>query len=123
MCTHTSLADITRLGELAKLREKQVCTPLHGGPCTDPNCKRVHLGCAGTNIWCAVSQDEFNRPGQQRVCARHFASVHPFAYESSSLKNTTCNGCDHVHVSPSADMPGCFETVAKVPRGFTLESM
>jgi len=124
MSTNTSSARITLLAILANARDQQACAPPGGKPCTDPKCNRLHLVCEGSHIWSDVPREKFNMPDQKRVCARHFASVHPFAYKSSSLKNTTCNGCDNVHVRPSTDISGCFETVAKkVSQGFTLEPM
>ena len=122
MFTTRPSADITLQAKLAMLREKQVCAPPRGGPCTDPNCNRLHIGCAGTNIWCAVSQDEFNKPGQPRVCPYDFARVHPDAYPRSGMH--ACTGCRNAHVRSSAHMPGCFVTVVKISsQEFTLEPM
>ena len=115
-------APITLRAKLAMTQEKQVCAPPGGGPCIDPNCNRLHPVCIeDTEIWIDVTQDEFNKPGQERVCPYDFASVHPGAYPRSGMH--ACTGCRNAHVRPLVDMPGCFKTVAKVPRGFTLEPM
>ena len=123
MFTTRPSAHITLQAKLAMLREKQVCAPPRGGPCTDLNCERVHLRCIeDTEIWCAVPRKVFNKPGQQRVCPFDFARVHPDAYPRSGMH--ACTGCGNAHVMSSADMPGCFVTVVKISsHEFTLESI